>query len=353
MKILFLYTELADYLLSCINALTSEYNAEVHIMRFPVNKEAPFQFSFSPEVKIYDRTDFAEKKLIYLAQKISPDVIYCSGWKDNTYLSVCRHFRKNIPVILGMDNKWNHTIKQEILSLTNYFFIKPYFNYCWVPGNQQEKYAQKLGFESEKIFKGLYSADYNFFYKQHLANMENKKNDFPKIFIYAGRYYAFKGIENLWNAFIELKSEEPNDWDLWCLGTGDIFPIIHPNIKHFGFVQPSDIPEIISKAGVFILPSHIEPWGVALHEFASAGFPLISSSSVGANEQFLINGTNGYSFKSGSETDLKNCMKKIIRLSSADLFSMSQQSVALANSMSPKKWADTLFTIYKNHQING
>src|SRR5688572_27242054 len=57
-KIVFLYTELAGYFLACVEALSK--NAEVMIVRWPVNKEAPFQFSTPGSVKIYNRNEWSD-----------------------------------------------------------------------------------------------------------------------------------------------------------------------------------------------------------------------------------------------------------------------------------------------------
>ena len=111
--------------------------------------------------------------------------------------------------------------------------------------------------------------------------------------------------EELWQAFVELQTEQPNEWELWCLGIGDIKPIEHPKIKHFGFVQPKDLATYTSQTGVFVLPSRFEPWGVVVHEFAASGFPLLLSNQVGAKEQFLQETKNGFEFKSENVSGLK------------------------------------------------
>lgn len=345
-KILFLYTELAGYFLSCIEELLKE-NVEAHIIRWPVNNEAPFNFNFSEKIKLYERADYSSEQLISLSKQISPDIIYCSGWIDKGYLNVCRKFKNKIPVIVGFDNQWKGSLKQYIASLIGRFTILKSFNYCWVPGELQYKYAHKLGFKNEKILTGFYSCDYDFFHKQFLLNKENKKNNFPKKFIYVGRYYEFKGVKDLWNAFTDLQKEFPNNWELWCLGVGDIEPVNHSKIKHFGFVQPSEMPHFIKNTGVFILPSHFEPWGVVLHEFASAGFSLICSDEVGARTAFLKNGYNGYIYKAGNKNELKDLMKKIIQTSDKKLLEMGERSRELASSITPKKWVSTLLSVLK------
>lgn len=344
MKVLFLYTELAGYFLSCVEALSKRRGVEAFIVKWPVNKEAPFDFSFPANVKVYNKNNFDQKGLMQLVSQINPDIIYCSGWIDKEYLEICKKIRKNIPVIVGVDNHWKGTVKQRTASLFSRLTLLKIFSHCWIPGPRQKTFAKKLGFKEENILSGFYSADYSQFYAYYLQNKEQKKK-FPKRFIYSGRYYDFKGVVDLWRAFIEMQNESPNEWELWCVGTGDILPTSHSKIKHFGFVQPKELGKIISETGVFVLPSRFEPWGVVVHEFAAAGFPLICSDEVGAADVFLEQNSNGFIFKSGKIEDLKSAMRKIISMSDEALCKMGDKSAQLAGSITPEIWADTLMAV--------
>jgi len=346
-QIVFLYSELASYFLACIEELLNREDVDVYIVRWSVNKEAPFDFYFHSNLKVYNRNDFSFDKLEKLVAEINPSLIYCSGWMDNDYLKICKKYKKNIPVVVGFDNQWKATIKQWIATVVSPFRILNHFTHCWVPGDLQYNYATKLGFKKQNILTGFYSCDFNFFHNLYQKNKETKKVSFPKKFIYVGRYYEFKGIKNLWKAFIELQNETPNEWELWCLGTGDIEPIKHPKIKHFGFVQPKDMPEFIRQTGIFVLPSHFEPWGVVVHEFAASGFPIICSDEVGARTAFVENNKNGYIYKSGDVEQLKSIMKTVMNKSKEELFSMAEHSVDKANQLTPEKWVTTLLSILK------
>jgi len=344
-KILFLYTEIAEYFLSCVRKLKEVGDCDIYIIRWPVNKEAPFHFNFPKGVNIFEKEQLHGENFVRFCHDINPDLIYCSGWIDKDYLKLCRGFNGKTPIILGIDNKWEGRFRQWIAILVSRISIIRYFSYCWVPGNLQRKYALRLGFKKENIFTGFYSADFDLFYNKYIANREGKQKHFPKRFLYVGRYYELKGIKDLWQAFIELQNEIPNDWELWCLGTGDVEPITHHKIKHFGFVQPNDMDRFIKETGVFILSSHFEPWGVVVHEYVSAGFPLICSDEVGSASVFLENGVNGYSYKSGNIKELKNAMKKIINLGDAELIAMGEKSVEKARQITPEKWAKTLLSL--------
>jgi glycosyltransferase involved in cell wall biosynthesis len=338
MRFLFLYTEIAEYFIACCNQLT-EYG-DVHIIRWPVNKEAPFQFSENTKLKIYSKTDYDYKGLENLIKEIDPTVIICSGWIDKEYLKLTRKYFEIIPTVMSCDTHWRGDLKQRLAMLLSRFTLLNIFSHAWVPGDIQKKYVLNLGFKESHIEKGFYSCDLNLFEEIYQKQKAEKELNFPKRFLFVGRYYDFKGVKELWQAFIELQNEEPNEWELWCLGIGDIEPVQHAKIKHVGFVQPKDLENIIAQTGVFVLPSRKEPWGVVVHEYAASGFPLLLSNRVGAKEEFLIDKKNGFVFEAENVSEIKNALYKITKLKNAQLIEMSQVSNNLSKSNSPKMWAD-------------
>jgi len=338
MRFLFLYTEIAEYVLACCNHLT-EYG-DVHIIRWPVNREAPFNFSENNKLTMYSKPDYDYNGLENLLREINPTVIICSGWIDKDYLKLTRKYFKIIPTVMTCDTHWRGDLKQRVAMVLSRFTLLKTFSHAWVPGDIQKKYVLNLGFNNKNIETGFYSCDLNLFEKIYQKQKAEKELNFPKRFIYVGRYYDFKGVQDLWQAFIELQNEEPSEWELLCLGIGDLEPVKHVKIKHVGFVQPKDLENVIAQAGVFVLPSRNEPWGVVAHEFAAAGFPLLLSNRVGAREQFLINEKNGFVFEAENIFEIKNALYKITKLNTTQLIEMSEVSNNLSKCNSPKIWAD-------------
>ena len=80
-KVLFLYTEIAEYFLAACSALAEK--AEVFIVRWPINSAAPFEFEVPKGVHILERQQYDTPALIQKAKEIQPDVVFCSGWMDN------------------------------------------------------------------------------------------------------------------------------------------------------------------------------------------------------------------------------------------------------------------------------
>ncbi|MBA3662725.1 MAG: glycosyltransferase family 4 protein [Bacteroidetes bacterium] len=343
MNFLFLYTELADYFIKCCKHLSA--HGTVHIVRWPVNKEAPFKFQFSDSIKIYDKNNFTREQLKQLLVSISPDVIICSGWIDKDYLALVKPWYKKIPTVLACDTHWKGSLKQNIAALLSPFFLRDRFSNAWVPGKPQHDYVRKLGFKEEEISTGFYCCDLDKFNELYTKRTNSEKKELPRRFLYVGRYYEFKGLQDLWKAFIELQNDSPNEWELWCLGTGDLHPVVHPKIRHFGFVQPSELEPILEQCSVFILPSRFEPWGVVVQEYAACGFPLLLSKEVGAMEAFLEEGVNGFSFAKENVQEIKNSLKKIISLDNKQLLDMCGKSHKAAQKITPEKWTDSLLKI--------
>ena len=332
-KILVLYTELADYILNSFRYYAEKNSAEVHIIHWPVNNEAPFTLKEDNKITLYNKSNYDSESLKSLAKEINPDILICAGWLDKEYLKVVKQYSNKIPTILTMDNHWEGNIKQNILKLISPFYLKKTFSHIWVPGKPQQDYAKKLQFKDNQILTGFYVANNSVF--------EKIKFQKENTFVYIGRYIEHKGIKDLWTAFVELKKEFPNNWKLKCIGTGNLWneKIIHEDIEHLGFLQPSEISKHI-KGGVFVLPSHFEPWGVVVHEFAMAGFPMIISNKVGAGTKFLNN--NGFLFSSENISDLKEKMKLIMTFNDNEMTMLSNNSKLNSNLISNENWSRQL-----------
>lgn len=341
-KVVFLYTEIAGYFLACVEELSK--SCDVLIVRWPVNKEAPFNFSSQSTVKIIDRNEYAESDLTKIVHEFQPDIVVCSGWLDKGYLKIAKSFLKKIPVVVSLDNHWTGSIKQRIASLLSPFYLKNRFTHAWVPGQPQEIYARKLGFGSN-ILLNFYCADTPLFNKIFEHTFSGKKEKFPHRFLYVARYVEHKGIFEMWKAFSEFSQETNSDWELWCLGTGDQWEnrMLHPKISHLGFVQPNEMEKYIQQSGVYILPSKFEPWGVSLQEFAVCGFPLLVSDKVGSATKFLKE--NGIQFEAGNVEEIKNAFKIMASKSDTKLLEIGSKSHTLGMTLTPADWTKNLLSL--------
>lgn len=343
MRILFLYSEIMGYTEALLAALKKNHNASIKLVHWDHKKVSDYRLVVSGN-DIISRSNIDLTNLINLIDQYNPDLIYVSGWMDKLYLKGVKYAKKKgIKVVAGLDTPWTNSVKQNIASIFLRSYWKAHFDYFWVPGSSQALYAEKLGF-AKMILKNLYSADVSTFQK---AWNGRKKDRYPHRLLFVGRLIPLKGIEDLIEAFLSLTPGERSDWELVIVGNGPLekqIPDDH-SIRYLGFLEPQMLAHQMIDSGAFCLPSHWEPWGVVIHEAAAAGLPMILSDSCGAAETFLVEGENGFSFKSGEKGQLKTKLIQLFNLSDDALLEMGSKSHALSDGIRPEISARTLIEV--------
>jgi len=348
-QVLVLYTELAPYVLACLNALVERANVDIHLVRWPVNAEAPFELAFDPHITVYDRRSLTTEALLALADRIAPRLVLASGWVDKSYLKVCQRMRSNgATTVMTFDTAWRGGLKQWLSSGIGRFWIPATYSHAWATGERQSRYAEMLGFAPDRIRSGFYAADTGPFVQAYASASAARKVRYPHRFICVARYIETKGQQQLCDAFAALCDEgRAGDWELHLMGVGDRFDAVrnsrsgkHPRIVHRGFVQAKDMPEMLAASGASVVPSTYEPWGVVVQEHACMGLPLLLSDAVGAAERFLRKGENGTSHKAGDVPDISVSLATIVASSDVELVAMGARSAALGAAWTPQHWAE-------------
>jgi glycosyltransferase involved in cell wall biosynthesis len=313
----------------CINKLA--HNHEILLIRYPVNDEAPFEFEIHSNILVFSKFEISLSQI----KTFNPSFVLCSGWGDSKYLHWVKELQK--PTAVAFDTQWKSSLKFILGTIYFKLKIKKHFQYAFIPGNAQIKTAEKIGFSKENIFNGFYSSE-DVFRNNHI-DLSNKR----ELWCIA-RYIPEKNLEFLWNTFLSIHPNERSGWILHIAGTGKLFPQrkLNEYVVHHGFIQPEELSEKLENASAFVLPSLYEPWGVVVHEMASLGKPLLLSNKVGASQDLLEEGKNGYSFDPNYSEDLKILLLKIFNASQEDLQRMGNHSSELAKKFSSDIWVSQL-----------
>lgn len=337
MKVVVLMSRLSDYMLNCFISWHEESGVEMHIVRMKVDTfAAPFNFGCQISgISLYAREDMSAVEISELVDKERPDLIICFGWFDLAYVAAIKARPVNTIAVMTMDNQWHNSSRQLLGAVYCRFFLLRHFDFVWVPGTRQYRFARVLGFPEARIRKGLYVANDTNFTPLYLTIGRAPK----KRLVFVGRYIDAKGIRELWEAFELYHTMTDSNLELLCVGTGPLYESQpkHPLITHLGFIQPKDFREILAGGGIFILPSKFEPWGVVVHEFALAGFPLVLSDAVGAADYFLTP-ENGHLIKKVSRESLLEAIAFVDNLDDTSLSKMSAISRAKAVSLTVADW---------------
>jgi glycosyltransferase involved in cell wall biosynthesis len=351
-KILYLYSELMGYQIPVLKEYVTTYGAQVDVIHWDNNKFTPYVPPAIFGVQYFKRSEFSLKKLKEFVIKSSPDIIYISGWMDKGYLRAILPLRKQgVPVVTAFDDIWLKTFRQRVASVLFPLIKSFFFSHAWVAGPYQFEFAKRLGFKNDEIIFNCLSGDTLLFNSVYSESIVIKKANYPHKFLYVGRFEEIKGVDILVQAWRNIKERnESKNWDLTLIGNGSLYKSIatFPGIKIINFLDPEQLAIEIKKYGCFILPSRSDQWGLVLHEFAAAGFPIICSNVCGASPVFVTKNYNGYTFNANDVEHLEKQMLKIINADNTELFSMANKSHVLGQKITPELSAAAFVSIIQN-----
>jgi glycosyltransferase involved in cell wall biosynthesis len=142
------------------------------------------------------------------------------------------------------------------------------------------------GIELEK-FQNIYS--------------HNKNNHTKKTIIFVGTLRPVKGVKYLIKAMRIIHKKLP-DTNLLIVGDGPdrdkletlVQELNLQNCIHFAGKVPNEkIPEYMTQADLFVLPSLSESFGIVNIEAMASGLPIVTTN-VGGLPEIVINGENGF-----------------------------------------------------------
>lgn len=349
-RIAFLWTGLSGYMNSCLKELSTRDGVELFVSHEVPRSEAPFeetQFSWiSNRIEWQSQSDLdsLEDKL----REFDPQIIVLPSWHIRVYRRVARAFARRCLRIMVMDNPWRGSLKQRLGTLVAPWYVRPIADAVWLPGERQAMFARKLGFSQRTIIRGSFTCDHPAFSAIHEARLVQKQ-PLPRSFIFVGRMVASKCVDILAESYKAYRRQSSNPWPLVCCGTGPLRSRLEnqEGIRLLGFIQPDEMPRVLSSAGCLILPSSFEPWSLVVHEAASAGRLILASENVGAVTHLVQPAYNGFIFGDKDTEGLAALMSSVSGMDDSQLHRMSCASHQLSEQFSPRQWANILLQSFE------
>lgn len=136
------------------------------------------------------------------------------------------------------------------------------------------------GITAEKITVNPYGVDWERF-SMPVATTPGR----PLRFLFLGSHIARKGLPLLLDAWRTLETRR-GDAELWLAGPCGprerrLIPNV-PGLKVIGAVPHADVPGLLARTDVLVLPSFFEGFGLVLLEALAAGLPFIATPHTGA-----------------------------------------------------------------------
>lgn len=213
---------------------------------------------------------------------LTAERIFVTGWARWTVLLMCLLMKTlySKRTICMIDTPYRNQSSFRLLA--GGMVLKSCFTDFWVSGNRSRLLLSRAKI-SENIYTGLYRADSNIY-----KPVESKRD----FLVFVGRIAKEKGVEKM----LELISG--TGVPIIMIGDG---PLKHQleqkfteNIIWLGWKTPEEIAVILNTAKYLVLLSDYEPWGVVVQEAVFCGTPIIFNSNIGAADDLLTHGKNGF-----------------------------------------------------------
>jgi len=349
------FNELSYYLQNSFLVLffsetVKEREWKIYYRKIRFNYKVLLSFSFQRKTDTFPY--FFNPTLFFRLVQYSPEIIIIGGYHHLSCLIALlytKFFKRRI-ILWCETNKYGYRLNYPLKETYKRWFVKNCTGYI-VPGKASYEYLLSLGAAVEKIWVAPNAVDNDYFSQTCNKYIETKETfkeskGYPKtLILYVGRLIDRKGIFVLLKAF-QILSQEQSDLGLLLIGSGEGKKQYKDfcktnNIKNVffeGFVHQEELPAYYAMADVFVLPSYSEPWGLVLNEAMACKLPVISSNIVGAAEDLIINGKNGYIFNVGDIHKLVNCLEDILS-DEQKRTGMGQMSLNIIRNYSPLKCA--------------
>ncbi len=305
-------------------------NDEVHLIcnKICLKKEIHFKegmihYHFLPMPKSLPKLWFLEfyvrkrRNLLRFINEIRPDIVHGHGTEREYGITAVSCGFPSLLTIHGLLYLWPNITgirkrihlairkyfeEETLRRASNFIFITP-----WVEEVVKREYAVKNSFN---IFNPIASNFFNIHKKWESKNI-----------VYIGRINPVKGLENLIMAMDIVIKENPNV-TLNVYGHSDaayadyIINFINDKglsnyIKMHGFISNNKLPEVLSNAEIFVLPSSMENCPVTILEAMATGTPVISTKQGGI--PYLINdGVTGILYDYGNYEALAEAISKLL-----------------------------------------
>ena len=311
-------------------------------------------------------SDFC-KKLRFALKEANPQVLFVNGWGFRGALIGIKWAKKvGVRVVLMSETRrvdgsrfWmSEWAKRKIVRLCD-------AGLCG--GESHRRYLVELGLPKDRVALGYNAVDNEFFGKiQSGVGI----SDGP-YFLASNRFVERKNLGRLIEAYVRyvnsFSGERKRIWPLVLLGDGKLRAGMEALARNLGleilagdiqlnsyklktacegglvvfpgFRQIDELLEFYAGAGAFVHPALAEPWGLVINEAMASGLPILSSNNVGAAEELLKEGINGFSFDPQNVEELASVLKRMAELTPAQRESMGAASRKIVSEWGPERFA--------------
>ena len=325
---LLIFIEPTSYHLPLWREIKASASVEMRVIFLAENLTQPWNLDLQDDPTAEVLRGSWAVKLVRLWQLIGRrdvELVGLAGWGHSLLMAALLFAGlRRIPVTMESDTQyepaaawWRRVLKRLVLPVL--FRVPRLF---FPTGTRQAAYFMRYGVPRARIRIAQMTVDVRSImarvdrYRAQAASASG--GDKPTVFLYVGRLEPHKGIQDLLDAFVDLPQEDGKS-HLIIVGDGSMRGLvestarIHPAVEYLGRLSGNALIHAYSRADVFVLPSHVEPWGLVINEAMAAGLPVIATDRVGCVDDLVREGKNGRVVPSACPARLSEAMRTFVQ----------------------------------------
>jgi hypothetical protein len=201
------------------------------------------------------------------------------------------------------------------------------------------RYLRSLGADPAKIFPLLYTTAVERF----SANEVERRPERAHQLLYTGQLIERKGLLPFIGTLSKWAAAHPaRHVEFVIVGDGPLRARLEnfgapDNLElHFrGNLRYEELPRVYSEAGLFVLPTLADTWGVVVNEALAAGLPVLGSARAQAVEELIEDGKNGWIFEPGRRDECYLAIDRAMNASGEQLDTMRAHARSTALALTP------------------
>jgi glycosyltransferase involved in cell wall biosynthesis len=175
-------------------------------------------------------------------------------------------------------------------------------------GRDGRSFAIRYGADRDAIYVLPHFVDFDYFSLQRAVHRPARAHIRAQLgvcgitYLYVGRLWRGKGVDDLLTAFADLQQEAKQTVSLLLVGDGVDEDRFRERCQHdrlnnvvfAGFRHRDELPRMYAAADVFVFPTLGDPFGHVVEEAMSSGIPVLTTSSAGEIRDRVIDGESGF-----------------------------------------------------------
>jgi glycosyltransferase involved in cell wall biosynthesis len=215
-----------------------------------------------------------------------------------------------------------------------------------VNGESGARYIKQFAVAPERIFFAPYTTDMAPFAAAPAGRGPREAHRL----LYAGQLVERKGLLPFLGVLAQWAADHSERTvEFWLAGDGAertaLQAVDLPEnlaLRFMGNLAYGDLPQAYAEAGIFVLPTLADEWGVVVNEALASGLPVLGSTYSQAVEELVQDGLTGWTFRTDHPSEIYEALDSALTAPAEALDDMRKRAREAVQDLTPESVAERI-----------